>query len=78
MQRSRANASQEERQSKKDRTIEEKMEAGKLEVQKLVEGVQGAEKLTELIERGKKKGKLSSTELLEVLEDLDLSSEPDG
>ena len=39
-------------QEQKERTIEEKMEAGKIEVQKLVEGVQGAERLTELIERG--------------------------
>ncbi|WP_087393615.1 RNA polymerase sigma factor RpoD [Flavonifractor sp. An100] len=42
---------------------------------KVVEGVQGAEKLAELIERGKKKGNLSSTELLDVLEDLDLGAE---
>ncbi len=62
-------------QEQKERTIEEKMEAGKIEVQKLVEGVQGAERLTELIERGKKKGNLSANELMEVLEDLDLSSD---
>lgn len=31
-----------------------KMEQGKIEVMKVVEGVQGAEKLAELIERGKK------------------------
>ncbi|MDD4715658.1 MAG: RNA polymerase sigma factor RpoD [Oscillospiraceae bacterium] len=36
---------------------------------------QGGEKLHELIERGKKKGKLSSAELMEVLEDIDLESE---
>ncbi len=53
----------------------EKMNAGKAEIMKAVEGVPGAEKLGELIERGKKKGKLSSTELLDVLEDLDLGSE---
>ena len=52
-----------------------KMEAGKAEVMKVVEGVPGAEKLAELIERGKKKGSLSSTELLDVLEDMDLESE---
>ncbi|OUQ81172.1 RNA polymerase sigma factor RpoD [Flavonifractor sp. An100] len=51
------------------------MEAGKVEIMKVVEGVQGAEKLAELIERGKKKGNLSSTELLDVLEDLDLGAE---
>ena len=35
----------------------------------------GVSKLTELIERGKKKGSLSSSELLDVLESLDLGSE---
>ena len=54
---------------------EEKMEAGKIEVMKVVEGVPGAEKLADLIERGKKKGKLSSSELLDVLEELDLESD---
>ena len=52
-----------------------KMEAGKTEIMKLVEGVPGAEKLSDLIERGKKKGSLSSSELLDVLEGLDLGSE---
>ena len=52
-----------------------KMEAGKTEIMKLVEGVPGAEKLADLIERGKKKGSLSSSELLDVLESLDLGSE---
>ena len=52
-----------------------KMEAGKAEIMKLVEGVPGAEKLSDLIERGKKKGSLSSSELLDVLEGLDLGSE---
>ncbi len=42
---------------------------------KVVEGVPGAEKLGELIERGKKKGNLSSTELMDVLEDMDLESD---
>ena len=55
--------------------IQAKMEAGKVEVMKVVEGVPGAEKLAELIERGKKKGNLSSTELMDVLEDMDLESE---
>ena len=54
---------------------EEKMEAGKVEIMKVVEGVPGAEKLAELIERGKKKGKLSSSELMDVLEELDLESD---
>ena len=52
-----------------------KIEAGKAEVLKAVEGVAGAEKLAELIEQGKKKGSLSSTELMNVLEDMDLESE---
>lgn len=52
-----------------------KMEQGKIEVMKVVEGVQGAEKLAELIERGKKNGKLSSSELMDVLENLDLESD---
>ncbi len=54
---------------------EEKMEAGKIEIMKVVEGVPGAEKLADLIERGKKKGKLSSSELMDVLEEMDLESE---
>ncbi|MBM6723513.1 RNA polymerase sigma factor RpoD [Pseudoflavonifractor phocaeensis] len=51
------------------------MEQGKIEVMKVVEGVQGSEKLAELIERGKKNGKLSASELMDVLENLDLESE---
>jgi len=54
---------------------EEKMEAGKSKVLKVVEGVQGADKLGDLIERGKKKGNLSASELMDVLEDMDLESE---
>ncbi|HJC00751.1 MAG TPA: RNA polymerase sigma factor RpoD [Candidatus Flavonifractor merdavium] len=42
---------------------------------KVVEGVQGSEKLAELIERGKKNGKLSASELMDVLENLDLESD---
>ncbi len=53
----------------------EKLEAGKAEVLKVLEGVPGVEKLVDLIERGKKKGKLSSSELMEVLENMDLGSE---
>ena len=55
--------------------IQARMETGKVEIMKVVEGVQGAEKLSDLIERGKKKGNLSSAELLDVLEDMDLSAE---
>ena len=56
-------------------TSEEKIEAGKIELMKVVEGVQGAEKLAELLDKGKKKGKLSSGELMDVLEKMDLESE---
>ena len=52
----------------KQADIQSRMEAGKVEIMKVVEGVQGADKLAELIERGKKKGNLSSSELLDVLE----------
>ncbi len=55
--------------------IQARMETGKIEIMKVVEGVAGAEKLGELIERGKKKGHLSSSELLDVLEDMDLGAE---
>ena len=51
------------------------MKNGRLEVMKAVEGVPGSEKLVELFERGKKKGNLSATELMEVLEDMDIGSE---
>ncbi len=54
---------------------EEKMEAGKVEVLKVVEGVTGADKLGDLIERGKKKGNLSASELMDVLENMDLESD---
>ena len=62
-------------EQKPQMTSEEKLEVGKVELLKVVEGIQGAEKLTELIDKGKKKGKLSSGELLEVLEEMDLESE---
>ena len=52
-----------------------RMESGKAEIMKVVEGIAGAEKLAELIERGKKKGRLSSSELLDVLEDMELGTE---
>jgi len=67
---------------KKEKTVseQEKVQSKvaadqKNDVLKIVEGVPGAEKLSELIERGKKKGNLSSTELMDVLEELDLESE---
>ena len=55
--------------------IQAKLEAGKAEIMKVVEGVPGSEKLANLIERGKKKGSLSSSELMDVLEDMDLESD---
>ena len=62
-------------EKKPELTSEEKIEAGKAELLKVVEGVQGAEKLAELLEKGKKKGKLSSSELMDVLEEMDLESD---
>ena len=62
-------------QKKNDTISGEKLEAGKIELMKVVEGVQGAEKLAELLDKGKKKGKLSSSELMDVLEEMDLESE---
>lgn len=56
-------------------TSEEKIEAGKVELMKVVDGIQGSEKLAELLDKGKKKGKLSSSELMDVLEEMDLESE---
>lgn len=53
----------------------EKMEQGKVEIMKVVDGVSGAEKLGDLIERGKKKGNLSASELMDVLEGMDLESD---
>ena len=53
----------------------EKYQAAKAEVMKMVEGMQGAEKLGELLDNGYKKGKLTSNELMEVLDSLSLESE---
>ena len=64
-----------EKKEKKPSDIQIRMETGKVEIMKVVEGIPGAEKLAELIERGKKKGKLSSSELLDVLEDMELGAE---
>ena len=67
------NTPQENKEKRSD--LQVRMETGKAEIMKVVEGIPGAEKLAELIERGKKKGSLSSSELLDVLEDMDLGSE---
>ena len=64
-----------ENKEKQQEEFQAKIEAGKAELMKLVEGVPGAEKLSELIERGKKKGSLSAAELLDVLEDMDLATD---
>lgn len=53
----------------------EKLEAAKAELSKMIEGVQGGEKLLELVEMGCKKGKLSSGEMMEVLESITLETE---
>ena len=62
-------------QKEKQEDIRARIESSKAEIMKIVEGVPVAEKLSELIEKGKKKGSLSASELLDVLEDMDLGSE---
>ncbi len=52
-----------------------RMETGKVELMKIVGNVPGSEKLPELFEKGKKKGKLSAGEIMDVLEELDLGAE---
>ena len=54
---------------------EEQIQAGKAELMKIVAGTSGAEKLADMLEKGKKKGRLSSSELMEALEDVPLDSE---
>ena len=53
----------------------EKFEAAKADLAKMITGIQGGEKLLELVDAGYKKGKLSSSEMMEVLESLSLESE---
>ena len=53
----------------------EKLEAAKAELTKMIEGVQGGERLIELVETGSRKGKLSSSEMMEVLESISLETE---
>ena len=69
------NGATQENKEKQQEEFQAKMEAGKTEIMKLVDGVPGAEKLGELIERGKKKGSLSASELMDVLEDMDLATD---
>ena len=56
-------------------TSAEKFEAGKAEIMKLVEGMEGKEKLSDLLNTGRKKGKLSSGELMDVLESFNLETD---
>ena len=53
----------------------EQMEGSKAELMRLLEGVPGAERVTELLDKGKKKGKLSASDLMDVLEELNLDNE---
>ena len=53
----------------------EKFEQAKAEIMKTLGGVSGTEKLGELLDTGYKKGKLSSGELMEVLETMNLESD---
>ena len=73
--------SEKKKSSKKQETgtpilvSKEKFEAAKADLAKTVEGIAGGEKLLELVEAGYKKGKLSSGEMMEVLESMELDSE---
>ena len=73
--------SEKKKSSKKQETgtpilvSKEKFEAAKADLAKTVEGISGGEKLLELVEAGYKKGKLSSGEMMEVLESMELDSE---
>ena len=60
---------------KQGKDMQNRMEAGKAELMKIVGNIPGSERLADLLERGKKKGKLSSSELLDVLEEMDLGAE---
>ena len=73
--------SEKKKSSKKQETgtpilvSKEKFEAAKADLAKTVEGIAGGEKLLELVDAGYKKGKLSSSEMMEVLESMELDSE---
>ncbi len=57
------------------RVSAEKVAASKAEITQLLDGKQGGEKLLELVDSSVKKGKISTTELLGVMEGLSLDSE---
>ena len=53
----------------------EQVGAGKAELMKLLAGVPGAEKVADLLDKGKRKGKLSYTDMMEVLDELNLEND---
>ena len=62
------------REKEKERLIhvtEEQLQAGKAEIMKIVAGLNGAEKLADLLDKGRKKGNLSSNELMDALEEIE-------
>lgn len=62
-------------EGKSRQAVEEKLEQAKAEILKAVEGVPGAEKIAEVIDKGKKKGGVTSNELMDVLEGMELEPE---
>ena len=64
-----------EKENKMLNITDEQLQAGKAEIMRIVGSQQGAEKLGELLDKGKKKGRLSSNELMDTLEEIDLGSE---
>ncbi|MFI3252738.1 MAG: RNA polymerase sigma factor RpoD [Eubacteriales bacterium] len=56
-------------------SLEDDDKIDKYDIRTLGEEIVGIDKLYDLIERGKKNGSLSGTELMEVLEDMELSTE---
>ena len=57
---------------------EEQLQAGKVEIMKIVAGLNGAEKLGDLLEKGRKKGSLSSSELMDAAGGHGPGVRPDG
>ena len=58
-----------------EKVSQEKFDAAKADIMKGLEGVQGADKLGELLDCGYKKGRLSSGEMMEALESMSLESD---
>ena len=65
----------EEQATEQPKAQEEHSETARQDILKALEGLPGADKLAELIERGKKKGKVSARDLMEALEDVDLEGD---